>query len=374
MHKSISIAVIALFLIASPSIMFGTSNSNLFSKAMAIEEEDRSATGIIIKSNEFKDKGTSDGDKDKTSFIKTNQVKDKGTSDGDKDKTSFIKTNQVKDKGTSDGDKDKTSFIKTNQVKDKGTSDGDKDKTSFIKTNQVKDKGTSDGDKDKTSFIKSNQVKDKGTSDGDKDKTSFIKSNQVKDDNDEDKSKTSDDVEDKSKSSDATKSSDTTDNLKNPEVQRVAGGTGVPELQCDECVEYWALAIQFLSKEQGITISEAFEQFAAYFIAALPDSLNSQETKIAVDLMDCVKERALSLIATEKSQPIVEETSLQTQKSQAQTIEGSQQKQMQQEQPFEKLQLLPLVGQSNQNNEAQQMTKQSQPVVKETSQPVVKET
>ena len=257
MHKSISIAVIALFLIASPSIMFGTSNSNLFSKAMAIEEEDRSATGIIIKSNEFKDKGTSDGDKDKTSFIKTNQVKD---------------------------------------------------------------------------------------------------------DNDEDKSK----------SSDATKSSDTTDNLKNPEVQRVAGGTGVPELQCDECVEYWALAIQFLSKEQGITISEAFEQFAAYFIAALPDSLNSQETKIAVDLMDCVKERALSLIATEKSQPIVEETSLQTQKSQAQTIEGSQQqqstqqqnlitqKQMQQEQPFEKLQLLPLVGQSNQNNEAQQMTKQSQ--------------
>ena len=211
-------------------------------------------------------------------------------------------------------------------------------------------------------IIKSNEFKDKGTSDGDKDKTSFIKTNQVKDDNDEDKSK----------SSDATKSSDTTDNLKNPEVQRVAGGTGVPELQCDECVEYWALAIQFLSKEQGITISEAFEQFAAYFIAALPDSLNSQETKIAVDLMDCVKERALSLIATEKSQPIVEETSLQTQKSQAQTIEGSQQqqstqqqnlitqKQMQQEQPFEKLQLLPLVGQSNQNNEAQQMTKQSQ--------------
>ena len=262
--------------------------------------EDRSATGIIIKSNEFKDKGTSDGDKDKTSFIKTNQVKDKGTSD---------------------------------DVEDKSKS--------------------SDDDRDKS-------------------KTSFIKSNQVKDDDDEDKSKTSGDVEDKSKSSDATKSSDTTDNFKNPEVQRVAGGTGVPELQCDECVEYWALAIQFLSKEQGITISEAFEQFAAYFIAALPDSLNSQETKIAVDLMDCVKERALSLIATEKSQPIVDETSLQTQKSQAQTIEGSQQqqstqqqnliaqKQMQQEQPFEKLQLLPLVGESNQNNEAQQMTKQSQ--------------
>ena len=260
MHKSIPIAVIALFLIASPSIMFGTSNSNLFSKAMAIEEEDRSATGIIIKSNEFKDKGTSDGDKDKTSFIKTNQVKD---------------------------------------------------------------------------------------------------------DNDEDKSK----------SSDATKSSDTTDNLKNPEVQRVAGGTGVPELQCDECVEYWALAIQFLSKEQGITISEAFEQFAAYFIAALPDSLNSQETQTAVDLMECVKERAISLIGAEKSQPIFEDASLQTQKTQSQTVQGSQQQsipqqnsitqkqmqpQQQQKEQFEKLQLLPLIGQENQKSEPQQMTKQSQ--------------
>src|SRR5919107_805026 len=100
MHKSIPLAVIALFLIASPSIMFGSSNSNLFSKAMAIEQ-DGSKTDIksFIKSNELKDKGTSDGDRDKTSFIKSNELKDKGTSDGDRDKTSFIniKSNQVKD-------------------------------------------------------------------------------------------------------------------------------------------------------------------------------------------------------------------------------------------------------------------------------------
>src|SRR5215213_1362393 len=40
MHKSIPISIIALLLIALPLAMFGTSNSNLFSKAMAIEEED----------------------------------------------------------------------------------------------------------------------------------------------------------------------------------------------------------------------------------------------------------------------------------------------------------------------------------------------
>ncbi|HZB17445.1 MAG TPA: hypothetical protein VE445_09790, partial [Nitrososphaeraceae archaeon] len=158
MHKSIPLAVIALFLIASPSIMFGSSNSNLFSKAMAIEQ-DGSKTDI----------------------------------------------------------------------------------KSFIKSNEVKDKGTSDGDRDKTSFIKSNEVKDE--------------------------SKSSDD-EDESKSLAATKSSDSTDNSKGQQVQRVSG---VPELQCDECVEYWALAIKFLTEEQGLTVSEAFEQFAAYFIATLPD-------------------------------------------------------------------------------------------------------
>src|SRR5918994_17502 len=182
MHKSIPLAVIALFLIASPSIMFGSSNSNLFSKAMAIEQ-DGSKTDI-------------------KSFIKSNEVKDKGTSDGDRDKTSFIKSNEVKDKGTSDGDRDKTSFIKSNEVKDKGTSDGDRDKTSFIKSNEVKDKGKSSDDEDKSKSLAA--------------------------------TKSSDD-EDKSKSLAAT------DNFKGQKVQTVAG---VPELQCDECVEYWALAIK----------------------------------------------------------------------------------------------------------------------------------
>jgi len=40
MHKSIPISIIALLLIASPLAMFGNPNSNLFSKAMAIEEEE----------------------------------------------------------------------------------------------------------------------------------------------------------------------------------------------------------------------------------------------------------------------------------------------------------------------------------------------
>ncbi len=39
MHKSLTTAVLALLLIASPLMMFGTSNSNIFSKAMAIEED-----------------------------------------------------------------------------------------------------------------------------------------------------------------------------------------------------------------------------------------------------------------------------------------------------------------------------------------------
>src|SRR5829696_2879347 len=55
MHKSIPISIIALLLIASPLAMSGNPNSNLFSKAMAIEEEDGSDSNIIMKSNEFKD-------------------------------------------------------------------------------------------------------------------------------------------------------------------------------------------------------------------------------------------------------------------------------------------------------------------------------
>ena len=252
--------------------------------------------------------------------------------------------------------------------------DGSKtDITSFIKSNQVKDTGTSDGDRDKTSFIKSNQVKDKSNSSDDEDKSKSLAATKSSDD--EDKSKSSDD-EDKSKSLAATKSSDSTDNSKGQQVQRVSG---VPELQCDECVEYWALAIKFLTEEQGLTVSEAFKQFAAYFIATLPDSLSSQEKTTAVDLMECVKDRAISLLAIEQpQQQSIQQQNLTTQK------------QMQQQQQFEKLQLMPLAGQQNQmiepqktellplpvqptqksESQPQQMTQQSKPVVKETSQPV----
>ena len=321
MHKSISIAVIALFLIASPSMMFGTSNSNLFSKAMAIEE---------------------DG-------FKTNLKP-------------FIKSNELKDQGTSDGDRDKTSSIKPNELKE----------SSFLITNELEDQGTSD---------------------------------------EEESSKSSDSDEEES-----SKSSDATGNFVNQQVQ---SGASVSQLQCDECIEYWALAIKFLADDQRITISDAFDQFAAYFIKAIPDSLTSEEKTAAVNLMECVKERVVSLIAIEESQPIGKDTSLQTQINQSQMIKGAQQQsipqqnlntekqiQQQQQQQFEQLQLLPSVGQQNQNNELQktellplpiqqnqtneslqqmikqfkqeksepqqqqQMTKQSQPVVGETTQQV----
>src|ERR671910_829326 len=128
MHKSIPLAVIALFLIASPSIMFGTSNSNLFSKAMAIEQ-DGSKTDIksFIKSDEVKDQGTSDGDRDRTIFIKSDEVKDEGTSDEDESSKSSDSDEDTSSK-TSDSDEDtssKTSFIKSDEVKDEGTSDED---------------------------------------------------------------------------------------------------------------------------------------------------------------------------------------------------------------------------------------------------------
>ncbi|HZB15909.1 MAG TPA: hypothetical protein VE445_01985 [Nitrososphaeraceae archaeon] len=344
MHKSISIAVIALFLIASPSMMFGTSNSNLFSKAMAIEE---------------------DG-------FKTNLKP-------------FIKSNELKDQGSSDVDRDKTSSIKPNELKE----------SSFLISNELEDQGTSDEEESSKS------------SDSDEEESS-----KSSDSDEEESSKSSDSDEEES-----SKSSDATGNFVNQQVQ---SGASVSQLQCDECIEYWALAIKFLADDQRITISDAFDQFAAYFIKAIPDSLTSEEKTAAVNLMECVKERVVSLIAIEESQPIGKDTSLQTQINQSQMIKGAQQQsipqqnlntekqiqQQQQQQQFEQLQLLPSVGQQNQNNELQktellplpiqqnqtneslqqmikqfkqekiepqqqqQMTKQSQPVVGETTQQV----
>src|ERR671913_2171165 len=188
MHKSISIAVIALFLIASPSMMFGTSNSNLFSKAMAIEE---------------------DG-------FKTNL-------------TSFIKSNELKE----------SSFLITNELEDQGTSD-EEESSKSSDSEEEESRKSSDSDEEESSK----------SSDSDEEESS-----KSSDSDEEESSKSSDSDEEES-----SKSSDATGNFVNQQVQ---SGASVSQLQCDECIEYWALAIKFLADDQRITISDAFDQFAA---------------------------------------------------------------------------------------------------------------
>ena len=80
MHKSVTTALIALLLIASPLMMFGTSDSNIFSKAMAIEE-DGSETDIksFIKSNdesEGNDESSDEGNDESSDAIQQNQNND----------------------------------------------------------------------------------------------------------------------------------------------------------------------------------------------------------------------------------------------------------------------------------------------------------
>jgi hypothetical protein len=89
MHKSLTTAVLALLLIASPLMMFGTSNSNIFSKAMAIEEdgsETDSKSFIMTKDElEEKDDSSSDEEKDDSS---SDEEKDDSSSDEEKDDSS----------------------------------------------------------------------------------------------------------------------------------------------------------------------------------------------------------------------------------------------------------------------------------------------
>ena len=112
MHKSIPLAVIALFLIASPSIMFENSNFNLFSEAMAIEQDgSKMEIKSFIKSNQVKDTGTSDGDRDQTSFIKSNELKDQSKSSDDEDKSESLaatKSSDDEDKSKSSDDENKS--------------------------------------------------------------------------------------------------------------------------------------------------------------------------------------------------------------------------------------------------------------------------
>ena len=80
MHKSLTTALIALLLIASPLMMFGTSDSNIFSKAVAIEE-DKSETDIksFIKSNdesEGNDESSDEGNDESSDAIQQDQKND----------------------------------------------------------------------------------------------------------------------------------------------------------------------------------------------------------------------------------------------------------------------------------------------------------
>jgi hypothetical protein len=276
MHKSIPIAVITLLLIASPLMMFGTFDSNIFSKAMAIEE-DGSESDIIMKSNAVEEKDES-----------------------------------------------------------------------------------SDEAKDDDDDDSSDEAKDDDDDDS---------SDEAKDDDDDDSS-------DEEKDND--ESSATTNNFQGQAVQSTANTL---QSKCDKGIEYWALAIKFLADEQGITISDAYKQFAKYFIAAIPDPSNSQESQAAIGLMDCLKERAISLLSTENSQPNAENTSLQNQNNVSQMKQVSKQssssqqnligQEQMQRQQNEEPQILPLPVAQNQKNESQIKEASQQPTVKSSSQPVV---
>src|ERR671914_615907 len=88
MHKLVTTALIALLLIASPLMMFGTSDSSIFSKAMAIEEDgSESDIKSFIKSNdenegndessdEGNDESSDEGNDESSNAIQQNQNND----------------------------------------------------------------------------------------------------------------------------------------------------------------------------------------------------------------------------------------------------------------------------------------------------------
>ena len=80
MHKLVTTALIALLLIASPLMMFGTSDSNIFSKAMAIEEDgSESDIKSFIKSNdesEGNDESSDEGNDESSNAIQQKQNND----------------------------------------------------------------------------------------------------------------------------------------------------------------------------------------------------------------------------------------------------------------------------------------------------------
>src|ERR671910_709099 len=110
MHKSISIAIIALFLIASPSMMFGTSNSNLFSKAMAIEEDGfKTNLKPFIKSNELKDQGTSDEEESSKSSDSDEEESSKSSDSDEEESSKSSDSDEEESSKSSDSDEEESS-------------------------------------------------------------------------------------------------------------------------------------------------------------------------------------------------------------------------------------------------------------------------
>jgi len=104
MHKLVTTALIALLLIASPLMMFGTSDSNIFSKAMAIEE-DGSETDIksFIKSNdesEGNDESSDEGNdesSDEGNDESSDEGNDESSDEGNDESSDAIQQNQNND-------------------------------------------------------------------------------------------------------------------------------------------------------------------------------------------------------------------------------------------------------------------------------------
>ena len=71
--------------------------------------------------------------------------------------------------------------------------------------------------------------------------------------------------------------------------------------QVFDLCEQFELAILFKAQQDGTSIPEAFEDFVADFIAAIPAG-NPQEARVAIALMDCLRERVVPNL--EESQPI----------------------------------------------------------------------
>jgi hypothetical protein len=71
--------------------------------------------------------------------------------------------------------------------------------------------------------------------------------------------------------------------------------------QVYDLCEQFELAILFKAQQDGTSITEAFEDFALEFVAAIPAG-NPQEARVAVALMECLIERVIPNL--EESQPI----------------------------------------------------------------------